>query len=194
MPRKPRGPVPAGVYHVWRRTNGPVPMFHDDFDRTVFCQWLTRSIRNYGWTCIAFVLMTTHFHLVLSVEDDTLSGGMHDFFGPYAQAFNRRHGRYGHLRGEPFKLRPVFYNSGLRGIVKYVANNPVESGMCELPQDWYWSSYPGSAGYSSQFPFVDDALLIGGIHDDVAHARMLLRDIIEPAPFVKGAVPFTYVV
>jgi REP element-mobilizing transposase RayT len=193
MARKPRGRVPAGVYHVWRRANGPAPMFHDDFDRTAFCNRLTKAIKRYDWTCIAFVLMTTHFHLVLAVEDDVLSPGMHDFFGPYAQGFNRRHGRYGHLRAEPFKLRPVFYNSGLRGIAKYVANNPVEAHMCELPQDWRWSSYPGSAGYGRQFPFVDDRLLLGAMHDDVAEARMLLRDMIEPPTIVKGAVPFTFV-
>jgi len=118
---------------------------------------------------------------------------MHDLFGPYAQSFNRRHARYGHLRGEPFKLRPVFNDSGLRIIGKYVANNPVEAKMCELPQDWCWSSYPGSAGYARQFAFVDDSLLLGAMHNDVSKARLLLRDMFEPTPIVTGTVPFTFV-
>lgn len=192
MARKGRGEVPAGIYHVWRLANGPQLMFHDDFDRTAFCRRLTQSISKYRWTCIAFVLMPTHFHLVLWVDDNMLSPGMRDLFGPYAQAFNRRHRRYGHLRGEPFKHRPVFDDRGLWTIAKYVANNPVEKNLCELPQDWVWSSYAGTAGYSRQFPFVDDALLLRAVHDDVAKARRLVRDIIEPA-YVKGTVPFTYV-
>jgi REP element-mobilizing transposase RayT len=168
-------------------------MFVDDFDRTDFCRRLTRSIKRYGWTCIAFVLMTTHFHFVLAVEDDVLSRGMHDLFGAYAQAFNRRHGRYGHLRAEPFKLRPLFSDVGLRVVAKYVANNPVEAGMCERPQDWPWSSYAGTAGYARQFPFVDDGLLLGSIHDDTARARLMWRELVERID-VKGVVPFTYVV
>jgi putative transposase len=165
-------------------------MFVDDTDRTDFCRRLAGTIRRHRWTCTAFVLMTTHFHFVLEVDDDVLSPGMRDFFGPYAQAFNRRHGRYGHLRAEPFKLRPLATDAGLRILAKYVANNPVEAGMCEWPQDWRWSSYAGTAGYKPQFPFVDDRLLLGSIHDDAARARLLWREIVEPND-VTGVVPFT---
>lgn len=163
-------------------------MFRDDFDRTCFCKRLVKSIDRYGWTCIAFVLMRTHFHFVLEVADDVLQPGMRDFFGPYAQEFNRRHGRYGHLRAEAYKLRRVRDDRDLRGLVKYVANNPVEAGLCELPQDWYWSSYPGSAGYAKPFHWVDDSLLLGSLHEDVTKARVMLRDVIEVRD-VRGIIP-----
>jgi putative transposase len=167
-------------------------MFRDDYDRTAFCRRLTRSIVRYRWSCIAFVLMTTHFHLVLEVEDDVLSPGVRDFFGPYAQEFNRRHRRYGHLRAEPFKLRPVDSNSGLRVVARYVANNPVEAGMCEEPQDWLWSSYAGSAGYATQFAFVDDTPLMDTLHGDASESAELWRDFVE-RPNVKGTIPLTFV-
>lgn len=179
MARQARGRVAAGVYHVWRRTAGPTSMFRDDFDRTCFCRRLLKSIDRYGWTCIAFVLMRTHFHFLLEVEDDVLQPGMRDFFGPYAQEFNRRHRRYGHLRAEAYKLRRIRDDRDLQGCARYIANNPVEAGLCELPQDWYWSSYPGSAGYDRAFPFVDDRLLLGTLHKDVTIARGMLRDVIE---------------
>lgn len=190
MARQSRGSVPAGVYHVWRRTNGPTNMFRDDFDRTAFCKRLARSIDKYRWSCIAFVLMRTHFHLILEVEDDVLQPGMRDFFGPYAQEFNRRHGRYGHLRGEPYKLRPIWDDRGLRAAVRYVARNPVRAKVCKQPQDWHWSSYAGSAGYVKPFPFVDDRLVLETLHQDVRRARIALRDVIEVRD-VKGVVPFT---
>lgn len=168
-------------------------MFIDDVDRTDFCRRLTVSIRRYGWTCVAFVLMPTHFHLALEVDDDVLQPGMHDLFGPYAQAFNRRHRRYGHLRAEPFKLNPVFSDLHLRVLAKYIANNPVEAEYCERPQDWVWSSYPGTAGYARPFPFVDDSMLLGSLHEDRARAQSIWREIVEEID-VKGVVPFTYVV
>jgi REP-associated tyrosine transposase len=190
MPRRARGRVPAGVYHVWRRTNGPTKMFRDDFDRTAFCKRLARSIDRYQWTCISFVLMTTHFHLVLEVADDVLQPGMRDFFGPYAQEFNRRHRRYGHLRAEPYKLRRLWDDRDLVAAVRYVARNPVRAKLCSQPQDWYWSSYPGSGGYAKPFAFVDDSLVVGTFHEDMTNARLLMRDAIEIRN-VKGVVPFT---
>src|SRR3954451_12066626 len=188
MPRQARGRVAAGVYHVWRRTAGPTSMFRDDIDRTRFCMRLTKAIQRYQWTCIAFVLMSTHFHLVLELDDDVLQPGMRDFFGPYAQAFNRRHGRYGHLRAEAYKLRRIRDDRDLRGVAAYIANNPVEAKLCELPQDWYWSSYPGSAGYDRAFPFVDDRLLLETLHENVTKARIMLRDVVE-ARRVVGIIP-----
>jgi REP element-mobilizing transposase RayT len=164
-------------------------MFRDDFDRTCFCNRLAKSITRHGWTCIAFVLMGTHFHLVLELlEDDVLQAGMRDFFGPYAQEFNRRHGRYGHLKAEAYKLRRVRDDQDLRGVVRYVANNPVEAELCELAQDWHWSSYRGSAGYARPFAFVDDRPLLATLHEDVTKARVMLRDVIE-ARDVKGIIP-----
>jgi REP-associated tyrosine transposase len=180
MPRQARGRVHAGTYHVWRRATGPVEMFVDDFDRTAFCSRLAISIQRHAWTCIAFVLMPTHFHLVLQVEDDALPLGMHDCFGPYAQQFNRRHGRTGHLRAEPYKCRLIESDRSLRTAVRYVVRNPVRAGLCFEPQDWTWSSYRGSAGYVTQFPFVRDELVIETIHEDATKARLLFRDIVEP--------------
>lgn len=179
MPRQPRGIVYAGTYHVWRRTAGPVLMFHDDFDRTSFCNYLATAIADHGWTCLAFVLMPSHFHLILTVPDNSLPAGMRRAFGPYAQAFNRRWGRSGHLRAGPYKLRRARNDRDLEGLVGYVARNPVRARLCERPQDWYWSSYASSAGYARRFPFVDDRPVLDMLHPDTPEAQRLLRASVE---------------
>jgi REP element-mobilizing transposase RayT len=154
-------------------------MFHDDIDRTMFCRRIVRSIGKCGWTCAAYVLMNTHFHLLVDVGDDVLPGAMQCLFGPYAQEFNRRHGRSGHLKAAPYKLRRIDDETDLLGVVAYVANNPVKEGYCPRPQDWPWSSYPGTAAYAAPFPFVDDTLPLAAVHDDRAQAQRLLRLIVE---------------
>jgi REP-associated tyrosine transposase len=154
-------------------------MFVDDWDRTAFCMRLASAIKKYALVCEAFVLMPTHFHLLMSVVDDVLSPAVRDAFGPYAQEFNKRWSRSGHLRGDPFKLRLVADEADFVGVVKYIARNPVKAGLCEKPQDWYWSSYRGSAGYAEQFPFVDDRRVLGVFHDDRARAIWFLRLFVE---------------
>jgi REP element-mobilizing transposase RayT len=179
VPRRNRGQIVAGAYHVWRRTAGPVDMFIDDFDRTLFCNRLQLSLAKHGWTCAAFVLMKTHFHLIVLVEDDVLSRAMHSLFAPYAQAFNHRNGRSGHLRAAPFKLRPLEDDRDIRRTTRYVARNPVRARACERPQDWIWGSYPDSVGYARRFAFVDDRLIVNAFSDDATKARDLLRDFVE---------------
>lgn len=77
MARPIRGPISPGIYHVNRRSAGPIPMFHDDLDRTDFCNRLSKTITKYDWALHAFVLMTTHYHLLVEVDQDALQPGMH---------------------------------------------------------------------------------------------------------------------
>ncbi|MES1247215.1 MAG: transposase, partial [Actinomycetota bacterium] len=110
-----RGTIYAGIYHVWRRTAGPVAMFKDDVDRTDFCNRLADTSTRYGWRCAAFVLMPTHFHLMLDLPENALQNGMHRLFGMYAQQFNRRWNRSGHLRAGPYKCRLIEGETDLLG-------------------------------------------------------------------------------
>lgn len=154
-------------------------MFRDDDDRTDFCNRFVRVIRKFEWTCMSFVLMPTHFHFLLWVDDDVLSRGMSLLFGGYAQQFNRRWGRSGHLRADRFKLRPIVDEADLQGMVRYIARNPVRDGLCELPQDWYWSSYRGSAEYAAPFAFVDDRDAVACFHETREKAIRQLRVFVE---------------
>ena len=187
MPRANRGPVAEGTYHVWRRTAGPIPMFRDDTDRRSFCRRLVKAIERYAWVCHSFILMPTHFHLLLSVAADTLQPGMRDAFGPYAQEFNRRWGRSGHLRAGPYGLRWIADEQDVFGVVRYIARNPVRAGLCEAPQEWAWGSYRGSAGYDEQFAFVDDRLIVGALGGDRVHGVAYLRALVETSS--RGGYP-----
>jgi putative transposase len=154
-------------------------MYRDDIDRTSFCNRLGRTIRKFSWRCHAFCLMTTHYHLLLDVEENMLQPGMKWLNGPYAQEFNRRWKRSGHLRGGPYKCVRVATSESLLAVVRYIAHNPVLAGLCKRPRDWPWASYRGSAGYAEQFWFVDDEVVLATLHENRTEARRLLRDFCE---------------
>jgi hypothetical protein len=58
--------------------------------------------------------------------------------GVYAQRFNRRHGRRGHLFGDRFWASVVEDDHDVRA-ARYILLNPVRAGLCELPEEWRWS-------------------------------------------------------
>jgi putative transposase len=92
------------------------------------------------WSCHAYCLMGTHYHLVLESDRDALSAGVQRLNGVYAQLFNRRHGRTGHLFGDRFHAWVIVDEDHLRATCAYVLENPVRAGLCADPSDWPWTA------------------------------------------------------
>ena len=140
MSRLPRNVFPEyAVFHVTARGAGRIPIYVDDDDRRWFLLLLADSIRKFGWTCHAFCLMTNHYHLVIEAFREDMSDGLHRVNGVYAEAFNGRYRRWGHLFGERFWCRPVD-EENLETTCRYVIGNPVRAGLCERVSDWPWSA------------------------------------------------------
>jgi putative transposase len=164
------------------RSAGPIEMFLDDFDRTAFCNRLAKVIRRQGWICHAFCLMATHYHLLLEVAENSLQPGMQRLNGPYAQSFNARHDRSGHLRGDRYRARSVTTDGHMLSAFRYIARNPVEAGLCARAADWFWGSYRGCAGLETGFAFVDSTRLLAYFGDDRERAHDLIRAFVDGSP------------
>src|SRR5690349_2219536 len=92
--RRPRSWLPDGFFHLTTRGVQGLMIFEDAIDRIVFLQLLRRTIERHEWTCHAYCLMGTHYHLVIQTTVERLSAGMQDLNGTYAQQFNTRHQRH----------------------------------------------------------------------------------------------------
>jgi putative transposase len=139
MPRLPLSALPDGVYHVTSRGAGQAAIFLDDLDRVTFMHLLRTAVGKFAWTCHAYCLMTNHYHLVVETKTPFLSAGMHRLNGIYAQQFNARQERAGHVFGSRFRTRLVDADSHLENACQYVLENPVRAGICARPEDWAWS-------------------------------------------------------
>jgi len=85
--------------------------------------------------------MDNHFHIFIETVDGNLSAGMRQLNGVYTQWHNRVHGRVGHVFQGRFKTVIVQREAYLLELARYVVLNPVRAGMCEMPEQWPWSSY-----------------------------------------------------
>src|SRR5689334_16546308 len=98
MPHVNRDVAP-GIFHVFTHCVWAAPaLFKDDVDRSTFLRHLARTTREVGWTCIAFCLLQTHYHLILEVDTGVMPRGMFMLNLAYARDFNRRHGSRGHVQ------------------------------------------------------------------------------------------------
>jgi REP element-mobilizing transposase RayT len=139
MARVARSALPDGIYHVVSRGVPEMPIYLDDTDRALFVRLLERTETRHGWLCHAYCLMSTHYHLVASATRRALSRGLCELNGTYARAFNRSHGRFGHLFSDRFSARLIESEEYLFDACAYVLLNPVKAGICHRVEDWPWS-------------------------------------------------------
>jgi REP element-mobilizing transposase RayT len=138
--------VEDGIYHVTARGNERKAIYRDMTDRERFLEVLARTLERFRWSCLAYCLMTNHYHLLVRTLGRNLSRGMRDLNGIYAQAFNRRYGRDGHLFQGRYRAVLVESDEHLLSAVAYIVRNPVRAGMCSSPAEWRWSSHAGALG------------------------------------------------
>jgi putative transposase len=140
VPRLPRSVLPAeGIYHVTARGVARMAIFHDDEDRRLYLVLLAQAVLTEGWDCHVFCLMPNHYHLVVETSLVRLSTGLHRLNGVYAQEFNERHRRSGHLFGSRFAAFVIRSEDHLRRACEYVLQNPVRAGLCREAHEWRWS-------------------------------------------------------
>jgi putative transposase len=139
MSRLPRCVFPDGTYHVGTRGVDGTSIFRTDDDRRQFLRLLAEVVQRNDWIVHVFCLMTNHYHLVVEALRDELSDGFQRLNGVYAQAFNRRYRRKGHLFGDRFWSGLIEDDDEFEDTCTYVLGNPVRAGLCAGPGDWPWS-------------------------------------------------------
>jgi REP element-mobilizing transposase RayT len=146
MVRPLRLHVPGAIYHVISRGNGRQRIFLTDRDRRTFLTRLAAAARRFALRCHAYCLMPNHFHLIVRVNELPLPRAMQQLNSAYAQWFNWRHRRVGHVFQGRYKALLIENGEYFRRVLRYVARNPVRAGLVRHPADWRWSSYRMTAG------------------------------------------------
>lgn len=173
------------LYHVTARGNAKAAIFLDDDDRRAFLEVLEVTVGRFDWRCLAYCLMANHYHLVLATPRPNLSSGMCRLNGTYAQRFNRRHGRVGHVLGGRFSAILIEREPHLLEVARYVVLNPVRAGMCRHPAQWRWSSFRATVGAECPPRFLDLDGILGLFADDRPRAHERYRTFVDDANGVR---------
>lgn len=142
MSRIPRGLMDTyNYYHVCARGNNDQSIFTDDSDRLRYVLLIEKYRQLNNLKCYAYCLMSNHVHLLYFVRNIlTLSKTLHNMHCAYAMYFNLRHKRKGHLFQDRYVSWIVKNDSHLLTAKKYIEENPVKAGICQLPGAYKWSS------------------------------------------------------
>ena len=139
---------------MYSRGDDRIPIFRRALDYRHFLEILATGLDRFTVECLTYCLLPNHFHLLVIPNPHSVSRLMHQVNGTYAQWFNRRHGRVGHLTQGRFGARIIDENEYLLTALRYIAMNPVAAGLVKRPENWPWSSYRAIAGLGEAAPFL----------------------------------------
>lgn len=161
MARPLRIEFPGAIYHVTSRGDRREPIFEDDEDRHCFLAVVGQAMERFDAVALAYCLMDNHYHIVVHTRRANLSRLMQQLNGVYTQAYNRRHGKVGHLFQGRFKGILVDENAYLLEVCRYVDLNPLRARIVRDPGNWPWSSYGAHVGRKSAPAWLDTPAVHG---------------------------------
>lgn len=143
------------MFHVTGRGNAQSEIFLDEIDYMVYLRVLATVVARFGWICHSYCLLPNHVHVFLETPEPNLGKGMRILNGMYAQRFNGRYERVGHVFQGPYKAESLIRDRHLLEVCRYIPMNPVRAGLCDDPASWPWSSYSALAGLSEPPSFLE---------------------------------------
>lgn len=115
-------------------------IFFDKQDYLKFQSIISKTKKKFLYQLYSYVLMPNHIHLEIKDENQKLSQIIHNMATSYAQYFNKKYKRVGHLFENRFHSKNVENLYYILNLVRYIHQNPVKAGISEI-DNYNWSSY-----------------------------------------------------
>lgn len=180
MPRTARIDITGLLQHVIVRGIERRDIFLDDDDRRLFMERLSKLLVETGTECLAWALMSNHFHLLLCPRESKLSVFMRRLLTGYAIVFNLQHKRSGHLFQNRYKSIVCQEDAYLLELVRYIHLNPLRAGLVKTIDEldnYPWSGHAVLMGrWGLQGQKADDVLVMFGRKK--SSARQKYRDFV----------------
>ena len=115
-------------------------IFFENQDYFKFQEIIKNTKEKFSYKLYSYVLMPNHIHLEIKDENQKLSQIIHSITTSYANYFNKKYQRKGHLFENRFNSRNVESLYYVFNLIRYIHQNPVKSGISEIDK-YIWSSY-----------------------------------------------------
>ncbi len=139
--------IVSGIpHHIILRGNNRQPVFFEQENHTLFLEWLGEAAGREGCRIHSYVLMTNHYHLLVTPDSaEGISRLLQSVGRRYVRYINQTYRRSGTLWEGRFRSAPVDAENYLLTCMRYIELNPVRAGMAAQARSYEWSSYRANA-------------------------------------------------
>lgn len=140
MPRTARKKSSTNFYHVVGKGINHEFIFNQNREKNNFKRLLAKYLEKYGVKIYAYVVMTTHFHLLIYADLKVLSGYMAIVLAEFAEYYNYKHNRNGHVFQNRFHSECIEDSKYFWNCLRYIHMNPVQASIVNNPLVYRFSS------------------------------------------------------
>ena len=177
MPRQARLDIPGALHHIMVRGINKATIFEDDQDRVQFLNRLGENVTDARATVYAWALMTNHAHVLFKSGKQGISTVMRKQLTWYAQYYNRRHRRSGHLFENRYKSILCDEDNYLLALIRYIHLNPLRAGLVMTLEEldrYPWCGHSAVIG-KRECPWMDGDYVLLQFNDTKRKARNAYR-------------------
>ena len=139
MPRRPRTAPGGFAYHVLNRSAGRINLFSREKDFAAFENLLIEAHERHPIRILAYVLMGTHWHVVVWPRDDgQVTAFIRWLTHTHAMRWRTSHRTvgYGPLYQGRFKSFVIQRDEHLATVCRYVERNPLTANLVRRAEEW----------------------------------------------------------
>ena len=138
MGRRGRVQYYGAIYHIIQK--GRQRIFSDDEDKSYLLELISETKQVKDFKILAYLIMDHCYHLLIKTLNIPISNIMHCINFKYAKYYNIKTSRTGPVFHERYKATLVQDERYILPVVKYIHRYPVEAGLCNLMEEYKWSS------------------------------------------------------
>ena len=142
MPRIPRYLSNTKYFHVMTQGVNKSYILNKENDIKHYIKIMYKTKEEYSIEIVAYCIMNNHTHMLINADKvEELSQYMHRVNTIYAQYYNFKYDRVGHLFRDRFKTQEIYDNNQLLNCIKYIFENPVKAGICKQASEYPFSNF-----------------------------------------------------
>jgi hypothetical protein len=153
MAREPRCIVPGTAYHLISRFVDREWFIKAEEERRHYRRLLGRALSETDWRCLAFAVMSNHFHLAAIAGEQPLDSWIRRVHAPFATSLNLAYDRIGPIFVRGPKDIPI-EEERIGSVIAYIHNNPVRARVVKHAAETDWTSHREYVGLARCPPWL----------------------------------------
>lgn len=181
MPRSARVKSRDSIFHIMVRGITDSLLFRSSEDKIKYLEYVKKYMDLFGFKLYAYCLMDTHVHMIIDAAGADISDIMQRINQCYAQSYNRKYKRGGHLFWDRFKSIIVDDDSYIVTLSGYIHNNPEDvEGYEGNVENYAFSSLGIYLGLrEDNFDILDSSFVLQLFSMEEQSARMSYVDYVR---------------
>ncbi|MFA5271141.1 MAG: transposase [Candidatus Omnitrophota bacterium] len=170
--------IAGAIYHITQRAPGKELLFLEKNDYLRFIFLIKKIKKDFNLHIFCFSLLPNHLHLLIKIEEANLDKAMKKLFQSYAQYFNKKYQRKGHVFCGVYRASLCDRDDYLITASIYIHLNSYKANLIKSPFLYKWHSLDVYVK-SVNSTFIDRKTIFEFLSPNQERAGNIYKNLIE---------------